>query len=129
MYVNQWRFRSTKGLVHNADFYFNTGYLDANELVRQFVEVATSYEKIGVKLFGVVSDRGGGSTNFFCTLRDSLPMNLPWPNIVAIRCLNPVDPYRYAYTSYRVLHLVLKLYEIIYSAVLLEGLNHCKFLV
>ena len=97
MYVNQWRFRSTKVLVHNADLYFNTKYLDDNELVRQFVEVVTSYENIGVKIFGVVSDGVGGNTKFFYTLCDNLPMNPPWPVIAAIRCLNPVDPYRYIY--------------------------------
>ena len=44
-----------------------------------------------------VSDGGGGNTKFFCTLCDNLPMNPPWPVIAAIRCLNPVDPYRYIY--------------------------------
>ena len=34
VYANQWRFRSTKGLVHNSDFYFNNGSLCGNELVR-----------------------------------------------------------------------------------------------
>ena len=34
VYANQWRLRSTKGLIHNSDFYFNKGSLDGNELVR-----------------------------------------------------------------------------------------------
>ena len=44
--------------------HFNTGSLDGDELVRQFIDVVTSYEMIGVKIYGIVSDGGGGSTNF-----------------------------------------------------------------
>ena len=33
VYANQWRFRSTHNLVHNADFFFNNGSLDGNELI------------------------------------------------------------------------------------------------
>ena len=64
VYVNQWRFRSTKSITHNADFYFNKGSLDGNELVRQFIDIVTSYEMIGIKIYGMVSDGGGGNTNF-----------------------------------------------------------------
>ena len=33
VYVNQWRFRSTRGLVYNNDFYFNTGSFDCNKMI------------------------------------------------------------------------------------------------
>ena len=49
VYANQWRFRSTNNLVHNADFFFNNGSLDGNELIRQMIQVVVSYEFIGVK--------------------------------------------------------------------------------
>ena len=50
VYANQWRFRSTLNLVHNADFFFNSGSLDGNELIRQMIQVIVSYEFIGVKI-------------------------------------------------------------------------------
>ena len=34
VYTNRWRFRLTTGHIHNGDFYFSTGRLDSNELVR-----------------------------------------------------------------------------------------------
>ena len=74
VYANQWRFRSTKGLVHNSDFYFNKGSLDVNELVRQFIDVITRYESIGVKIHGIVSDGGGGNTKFFNMISDYKPL-------------------------------------------------------
>ena len=30
VYVNQWRFRSTRGITHNSNFYLNKGSLDSN---------------------------------------------------------------------------------------------------
>ena len=69
VYVNQWRFRSTNNLVHNADFFFNNGSLDGNELIRQMIQVVMSYEFIGVKVFGIVSDAGGGNTKMFKLLQ------------------------------------------------------------
>ena len=30
VYANQWRFRSTKCLVHNGEFYYNKGSLNEN---------------------------------------------------------------------------------------------------
>ena len=39
VYCNQWRFQSTWRVVHNGDFFYNTGSLDTNELLRQMMEV------------------------------------------------------------------------------------------
>ena len=61
VYTNQWRFRSTHNLTHNADFFFHNGSLDGHELIRQLIKVVISYEFIGVKIFGLVSDAGGGN--------------------------------------------------------------------
>ena len=38
-YANQWRFRSTRGDVHNCFYYFNKGSLIANYIASQFVDV------------------------------------------------------------------------------------------
>jgi len=31
--VNQWRFRSIKGVIHNAEYFFNSGSLAGDELL------------------------------------------------------------------------------------------------
>ena len=97
VYANQWRFRSTKGLVHNSDFYFNNGSLNGNELVRQFIDVVTSYESIGIKIYGIVSDGGGGNTKIFNMISEYNPGKSKWMNNKCLRTLNPVDPSRYIY--------------------------------
>ena len=96
IYANQWQFRSTWRLVHNANFYSNIGSLDGNELIHQFTEVVMSYENIGVKICGSVID-GGGGILVFCTLWNNLPIYTHWPGDASIRSLNPVDTPRYVY--------------------------------
>ena len=39
VYANQWRFRSTRGLTHNSNYYYNTGGLDGNMILSQFIDV------------------------------------------------------------------------------------------
>ena len=71
--------------------------MDDSELIRQFIEVVISYENIGVKIIGIVSDGGGGNTEFFRMLCDNLPVETHWPGKASIICLNPVDKSRYIY--------------------------------
>ena len=97
VYANQWLFRSTNGVVHNADFYFNTGSLDGNELIRQFIDVVTSYELLGIKNYGIVSDGGGGNTKLFNTISIYKPLKAKWINNKYLRTINPVDLSRYIY--------------------------------
>ena len=97
VYCNQWRFRSTRGVVHNGDFFFNTGSLDANELLRQMMEVILAYETCGIKVFGIVSDAGGGNEGFFKILTQNIARVGPWSDIGAVRFRNPVDSSRFVY--------------------------------
>ena len=76
--VKQWRFRLSKGISHNTDFYLNEGSLDDNELVRQFIDVVTSYERIDVKMYRMVSDGGGGNTNFLSLIADNKYLQGKW---------------------------------------------------
>ena len=61
VYVNQWRFRSVHGVLHNAEFFFNDGSLDGDELLDQLTHVLLSYELVGAKVLGIVSDAGGNN--------------------------------------------------------------------
>ena len=63
VYATKWRFRSTKNKVHNAKFYYNTGSLDSNEITKQFFDVLTSYEMLGMKILGIMIDGGGRTKN------------------------------------------------------------------
>ena len=97
MYAKQWRFRSTNNLVHNADFFFNNGSLDGNELIRQMIQVVVSYEFIGVKIFGIVSDAGGGNTKMFKLLQGHNVVKGPWPDAKCLSFVNPADKDRSIY--------------------------------
>ena len=76
VYANQLRFRSVDSISHNGNFYFNTGSLDANEITKQFIDVMISYEMMGIQIFGVVSDGGGGNENFLRTMTNNSPMHV-----------------------------------------------------
>ena len=78
VYANQWRFRSTKGIIHNGDFYFNKGSLDRNELVKQLIDVLACYEMVGINIYGIVSDGGGSDTKIFNTIADDKTLNVKW---------------------------------------------------
>ena len=77
-------------MVHNADFFFNDGSLDGNELIRQMIQVVLSYEFIGVKIFGIVSDTGGGNSKMFRLLQGHHNIKGPWPDAKCLSFVNPV---------------------------------------
>ena len=56
---------STLGIVHNTVFYYNDGSLDTNEITKQFLDILTAYESIGVRISGIVFDGGGGNEKFW----------------------------------------------------------------
>ena len=84
-------------MVHNADFFFNDGSLDGNELIRQMIQVVLSYEFIGVKIFGIVSDAGGGNSKMFRLLQGHHTIKGPWPDAKCLSFVNPVDHKRNIY--------------------------------
>ena len=77
--------------MHNVNFYFNTGSLDANEIRRQFIDGMLSYKILGINILGIVSDGGGGNNNFFRSMTNNLLMLGPWPPQETIPFVNPVD--------------------------------------
>jgi hypothetical protein len=69
VHANQWRFRSCYGVVHNSEFFFNTGSMGGDDLVRQWMHVHTCYEIIGCKIYGLCGDAGGSNASFFKMIR------------------------------------------------------------
>ena len=97
VYANQWRFRSTHNLVYTADFFYNNGSLDGNELIRQMMQIVLSYEFIGVKIFGIISDTGGGNTKMFKLLESHNIVKGPWPDTKCLSFENSIDKDRNIY--------------------------------
>ena len=56
-----------------------------------------SYEFIGVKIFGIVSDAGGGDTKMFKLLQGHNVVKGPWPDAKCLSFANPTDKYRSIY--------------------------------
>jgi hypothetical protein len=96
IYVNQWHFRSTYNVCHNAEFFFNTGSLDGNDMLHQLIHVILSYELIGVKILGLVSDAGGNNAGLIRLLRSGqrFSNNHPETNAALMSFSNPFDPSR-----------------------------------
>jgi hypothetical protein len=97
LYVNQWRFRSIYNVIHNSNFFFNSGSLDGNELLSQMMHVVCGYETIGVKIYGIVCDAGGSNRGLFKLLRNALKLGLVGVERVPpgyLKFINPYDPTR-----------------------------------
>jgi hypothetical protein len=97
VYVNQWRFRLSKNVVHNSNFFFNCGSLDGNELLSQMIHVVCGYEKIGIKIFGLLYDAGGSNRGLFKLLRDGVMHVLTGTEQIPsdyLTFVNPYDPSR-----------------------------------
>ena len=97
IYVNQWCFRSTYNVIHNAEFFFNTGSLDGNDMLHQLIHVMIlSYELIGVQILGLVSDAGGINAGLIRLLRSGQRSkhNQPETNAALASFSNPFDPSR-----------------------------------
>ena len=97
VYANQWRFRSTRGITHNSNFYFNKGSLDSNEITKQSIDVLSSYELMGIQIHGIVSDGGGGNEKFFRSIVENSTPVEDWSSNKNISFINPIDVSRRIY--------------------------------
>ena len=68
VYAIQWRLISTRGTAHTSNYYYNTECIDGNMITNQFIEVMTLYEKIGAKIYGIISSGGRSNKKDFNTL-------------------------------------------------------------
>ena len=88
VYANQWRFRSIHNKTHNAEFFFNSGSITKDELLRQFMHVVTCYEMSGVKVMGIVPDAGGPNSGLLKLLRKDEKVEGNWPNTACLSLVN-----------------------------------------
>jgi hypothetical protein len=94
--VNQWRFRSVKGVTHNGEYFFNNGSLSGDALFEQFMHVVSCYEAIHCKIVGFECDAGGQNARLLAYLRGCRELGIgAWldDNLVLVR--NPSDPSRF----------------------------------
>jgi hypothetical protein len=68
--VNQWVFRSAKNDIFMAEFFYNTGSLDSDDLLRQLLHVVGSCESIGLQVYGICCDAGGPNEGLFGIFRN-----------------------------------------------------------
>jgi len=91
--VNQWHFRSIKGVIHNAEYFFNSGSLTGNELMHQFMHVVSCYKAIGVQILGCICDAGGQNSQLFNYLQCLTPLDdNSWLSNDCVLVKNPAIP-------------------------------------
>lgn len=91
VYANQWRFCSTRGITHNSDFYFNKWLLNSNEITKQFIDVISSYEQLGIQIHGIViGDWGGNDKVFHSIVEKSTPVEY-WTSNQNISFTNSIN--------------------------------------
>ena len=93
IYCNQWLARNPYGTTLVAEFFYNDGNLNGNEVMRQFLQVSTSAALVGLKTVGLVSDMGGSNDRFYSYLRDGKTIDVTneWP-IDQVVVQNPINP-------------------------------------
>ena len=96
-YANQWRFRSTKGHVHNAFYYFNKGSLTCNDLAEQFIDVLLYYESLGIEIHGVVCDGGGSNMSFLHKIVEVFDFDREKIDEKSVSMIHPFDTNRRIY--------------------------------
>ena len=96
-YANQWRFRSTRGIVHNSFFYFNKGSLTANEIAQQFTDVLLFYETVGVQISGLVCDGGSSNESFLHNIVDKFNFDAVIPDKESLSFIHSLDKTRRIY--------------------------------
>ena len=84
-------------MVHNTIFSYNKGSTDGNGLVRQFINIISSYELIGIKIYGMVSDGCGGNTKTFKIIFDYKPLITKWISKNCLSTMNQINPSRIIY--------------------------------
>lgn len=91
IYANQWRYRSASDKVHNGDFYYNTGSLGSNEILRQFHKTLFSYESVGIKEYRLVCHSGGGYRKFYDLLKKENEVDAFWLDKGMTSFVNPYN--------------------------------------
>jgi hypothetical protein len=94
-YVNLWRLRTTTNVTQSCEFFFNTGSLSGDELLRQFMRVTAHYEMIGVQILGLLCDAAGQNARLFHLLRAGQTVGLSgYPSFEQVTFPNPINPER-----------------------------------
>jgi hypothetical protein len=92
-YVNLWRLRTTTNVTQSCEFFFNTGSLSGDELLRQFMRVTAHYEMIGVQILGLLCDAAGQNARLFHLLRAGQTVGLSgYPSFEQVTFPNPINP-------------------------------------
>ena len=68
--ANQFRLRSPFGNIHTAEFFYNSGSLDSDELLRQVLHVVGSFEASEIEVHGICCDAGGANEGLSSLLRN-----------------------------------------------------------
>ena len=78
-YVNQWRFRSIYNETRTIEFFYNSGSLPGDGLMKQLFNILSMMNLIEVRILGFVSDTRGNNTILNKLLRNGKEIgNIFW---------------------------------------------------
>jgi hypothetical protein len=94
IYANQWRFQSVYNEGCSCKFFFNSGNLDGDELLRETTHVTTCLELVGVKILAYVANAGGANERMYNLLRKGKIVQGGSPDEECALFVNFLDRYR-----------------------------------
>ena len=92
-YANVWRLRTYDNRTWNVGYFFNSGSLDSDDLVKQLLIVLLVCRFVGLQTKLQMSDAGGANSRLIRVLsknRKSIIQGVPEQSI--LKYVNPVDP-------------------------------------
>ena len=95
-YANVFKLRTARNKTWTLAYYFNTGSLDGDDVIKQLLDVLAATEIVGMKVYGQVSDAGGGNIGAITLLTKNKCNGLKdgKPEKEDLQYVNPLNPYR-----------------------------------
>eukprot|EP00536_Pseudo-nitzschia_multiseries_P009562 jgi/Psemu1/23564/gm1.23564_g len=102
-YVNVFRARTARNQTFNVAYFFNSGSLDADDVLRQLLHVIAALEFVDLKVMLQMSDaEGAGNTSALALLTSNKCNRFPHgkPPVASVAYTNPLAPSRLIYAPF-----------------------------
>ena len=100
-YANVWRIRTYRNETWNVGYFYNDGYLDSDELLKQLLIILSSCEILNFHVKLQMSDSGGANARMIallCKFANKKYINGP-PSINNLQYVNPLEVNRSIWAS------------------------------
>eukprot|EP00536_Pseudo-nitzschia_multiseries_P005420 jgi/Psemu1/12527/gm1.12527_g len=105
-YAKVFRARTARNQTFNVAYFFNSGCLDGDDVLRQLLHVIVALGFVGFKVMMQMPDAGGANTSALALLTSNKCNRLPHgkPPVASVAYTNPLAPSRLIYAPFCSVH-------------------------